>query len=180
MEKRHRYRQSVAFQARVTAMANPGLTVSGETLDISESGIGVCLPLHLTPGSLVQLEIADSVLYGFVAHSLEWSPMSEPSFARNKSSVGSGPSAATEPFLGRFFRTGIEVVEVLIGTSGLSQLLKANFEERMPSLQMTYSGPVCKDDSNPPSQKGGDGSSANGDSSGDATNSVKFSSGYVR
>jgi len=135
----------------MTAMANPGLTLSGETLDISESGIGVCLPLQLTPGSLVQLEIADSVLYGFVAHSREWAPMSEPSFARNKSWIGeSESSAAGAPPLGRFFRTGIEVVEVLIGTSGLSQLLKANFEERMPSLQMTYSGTPNKDVSNPP------------------------------
>ena len=151
MEKRHRYRQAVAFQVRMTAMANPGLTLSGETLDISESGIGVCLPLQLTPGSLVQLEIADSVLYGFVAHSREWAPMSEPSFARNKSWIGeSESSAAGAPPLGRFFRTGIEVVEVLIGTSGLSQLLKANFEERMPSLQMTYSGTPNKDISNPP------------------------------
>jgi hypothetical protein len=151
MEKRHRYRQAVAFQVRMTAMANPGLTLSGETLDISESGIGVCLPLQLTPGSLVQLEIADSVLYGFVAHSREWAPMSEPSFARNKSWIGeSESSAAGAPFLGRFFRTGIEVVEALIGTSGLSQLLKANFEERMPSLQMTYSGTPNKEVSNPP------------------------------
>ena len=68
MEKRYGYRQPVAFQVRVTATANPGVTVSGETLDISESGIGVCLPLLLTLGSLVQLEIADSVMYGFVAH----------------------------------------------------------------------------------------------------------------
>lgn len=149
MEKRNSYRQAVAFQARVTAMANPGLTVSGETLDISESGIGVCLPIQLTPGSLVQLEIADSVLYGFVANSREWSPMSEPSFARNKSWVGSESSATPEPSLGRFFRTGIEIVEVLIGTSGLSQLLRENFEERMPSLQMTHPDPVGKDVSNP-------------------------------
>ena len=149
MGKRYSYRQAFAFQVRVTAMANPGLAVSGETLDISESGIGVCLPVQLTAGSLVQLEIADSVLHGFVVHSREWAPMSEPSFARNKSWIGeSDSSAATEPSLGRFFRTGIEVVEVLIGTSGLSQLLKANFEERMPSLQMT--GAPYKDVSNPP------------------------------
>ena len=151
MEKRHSYRQPVAFQVRVTAMANPGTTVLGETLDMSDSGIGVCLPLQLAPGSLVQLEIADSVLYGFVANTREWAPMSEPSFARNKSWIGeSESSTAAAPSLGRFFRTGIEVVEVLIGTSGLSQLLKANFEEKMPNLQMTFSGQSCKDISNPP------------------------------
>jgi hypothetical protein len=149
MENRYSYRQSVAFQARVTLLANPGSTVSGETLDISEFGIGICLPLPLIPGSLVQLEIADSILRGFVAHSREWAPMSEPSFARNKSWTGGSESneAAHQP-RGRFFRTGIEVVEVSIGTSGLSQLLKANFEERMPDLQMTYVASPSKDASN--------------------------------
>jgi hypothetical protein len=151
MDKRHSYRQSVAFQVRVTAMANPGMTVLGETLDMSDSGIGVCLPLQLAPGSLVQLEIADSVLYGFVANSREWAPMSEPFFARNKSWIDEAESSSgAAPSSGRFFRTGIEVVEVLIGTSGLSQLLKANFEEKMPSLQMTYAGQSSKDISNPP------------------------------
>ena len=150
MDKRHSYRQSVAFQVRVTAMANPGTTVLGETLDMSDSGIGVCLPLQLAPGSLVQLEIADSVLYGFVANTREWAPMSEPSFARNKSWIDeSESSAAAAPSSGRFFRTGIEVVEVLIGTSGLSRLLKANFEEKMPSLQMTYSARTCEGVSKP-------------------------------
>jgi hypothetical protein len=151
MEKRHSFRQAVAFQVRVTAMANPGLTVSGETLDISESGIGVCLPIEFSSGSLVQLEIADSVLYGFVAHSREWAPMSEPSFARNKSWVGESElNTVTASSIGRFFRTGIEVVEVLIGTSGLSQLLRENFEERMPNLQMTYSGSPGSDAANSP------------------------------
>jgi hypothetical protein len=150
MEKRHSYRQAVAFQVRVTVLANPGLTVSGETLDISESGIGVCLPLQLIPGSLVQLEIADSILCGFVAHSLEWAPMSEKSFARNKSWVGGESIEVAQQSLGRSFRTGIEIVEALIGTSGLSRLLEANFEERMPNLVMEHSVPACTDVSNPP------------------------------
>jgi hypothetical protein len=141
MEKRHGYRQSLAFQVRVTLLANPGITVSGETLDISESGIGVCLPVLLAAGSLVQLEIADSLLRGFVAHSREWAPMSEPSFARNKSWSGGSESTATPQPLRRLFRTGIEVVEVSIGASGLSQLLKENFEQRMPNLEMTFSSP---------------------------------------
>jgi hypothetical protein len=145
MEKRHAYRQTVAFQVNVSAMVAPGITASGETLDISEAGIGVCLPIQLTLGSLVRLEIADSVLHGFVAYSREWSPMSQPSFARNKSWVdswtgGSESSASANQSLGRLFRTGIEVVEVSIGASGLSQLLKADVEERMPHLPMTFAG----------------------------------------
>jgi hypothetical protein len=143
MEKRLFYREPVAFQVRVTTMANPEISASGESLDISESGIGVCLPIQFAAGSLVQLEIADSVLYGFIAYVREWAPLSEPSFARNKSWTGGSESnGATEPSPQRpLFRTGIEIVEVLIGTSGLSQLLKANFEERMPNLQMSDSRP---------------------------------------
>jgi PilZ domain len=144
MEKRAHYRQPVAFQVRVIAMANPEFSASGETLDISESGIGVCLPLQFMPGSLVQIEIADSVLHGFVAYSRDWHPSSEPSFARNKSWIGGFDlsGAAELPPERSFFRTGIEVVEALIGTSGLSQLLKATVEEKIPTLEVTYSGPA--------------------------------------
>src|SRR5579863_2907134 len=108
MEKRVYYCQQVAFQVRVTLMANPELSAIGETIDISESGIGICLPLQLMPGSLVQMEIADSVLYGFVAYSRPWSPASEPSFARNKSWIGGSESGgAAEPSPERsLFRTG--------------------------------------------------------------------------
>ncbi len=93
MEKRLYYRQSVAFQVRVTVMADPTISAYGETFDMSESGIGVCLPRPFMPGSLVQLEIADSVLQGFVAYCREWSPMTELSFARNKSWVGGSDTA---------------------------------------------------------------------------------------
>jgi hypothetical protein len=156
MEKRHSYRQTFAFQVRVTAMVNPGITASGETLDISEAGIGVCLPVQLTLGSLVRMEIADSVLHGVVAYSREWSPMSQPSFARNKSWIdtwtgGSESSAAANQFLGRLFRTGIEVVEISIGTSGLSQLLKADVEKRMPHLPMIFAGAPGSEASSPSS-----------------------------
>jgi hypothetical protein len=139
MEKRTYFRQPIAFQVRVTAMANPEFTALGETSDISEAGIGVCLPLQFLPGSLVKMEIADSVLQGFVAYSREWPQMLESSFARNKSWVG-GSEEAEESRERYVYRTGIEVVEALIGTSGLSQLLKANVEETMPNLRMTTAG----------------------------------------
>ena len=120
-------------------MADPtAITASGETLDMSESGMGVCLPRPFMPGSLVQLEIADSVLQGFVAYCREWSPMSEPSFARNKSWVGGSDSESEAPPERTNFRAGIEVVEAMIGTSGLSQLLRENFEITMPHLPMTF------------------------------------------
>jgi hypothetical protein len=138
MEKRLYYRQSVAFQVRVTVMADPSVSALGETLDISESGMGVSLPRPFMPGSLVQLEIADSVLQGFVAYCREWSPMSEPSFARNKSWIGGSDSEGEAAPERSSFRAGIEVVEATIGTSGLSQLLRENFEVTMPHLTMTF------------------------------------------
>jgi PilZ domain len=110
MDWRANDRKPVAFQVRVTGFANPELTASGEALDISESGIGVYLPLQFKPGTLVCLDINDSVLYGFVAYSI--------------------PERS-------FFRTGIELVQVLIGSSNSSQLLKAALKEAMPELQMT-------------------------------------------
>jgi hypothetical protein len=112
MDWRANDRKPVAFQVRVTGFANPELTASGEAVDISQSGIGVYLPLQFKPGTLVCLDIKDSVLYGFVAYSI--------------------PERS-------FFRTGIELVQVLIGSSNLSQKLKASLKEAMPELQMTSS-----------------------------------------
>jgi PilZ domain-containing protein len=95
---------------RVTDVANPEFSASGETTDISENGIGIYLPLDFARGSLVRLNIKDSVLYGFVAYSV--------------------PERS-------FFRTGIAVAQVSIGPSGLSQLLKATLEKSMPHVQIT-------------------------------------------
>ena len=114
MDQRIHDRLPVVLQVRVTDLATPECSASGDAIDLSESGIGVYLPLQFTPGTSVKLNINDTVLYGFVAYSC--------------------PERS-------FFRTGIEVVEVLIGNSGQSQLLKAALAEAMPNLQMEYSGP---------------------------------------
>jgi hypothetical protein len=101
-------RQRTGFEIRVTEVEAPDFSASGRVVDIAESGIGVYLPLQFTPGSAVRLNINDSVLYGFVAYSrLERS----------------------------YFRTGIEVVQVLIGGSDLSLLLKTTLEEVMPDVE---------------------------------------------
>jgi hypothetical protein len=101
-------RQPTDFQVRVTEVDDPDFSASGQVVDISESGIAVYLPLQFMPRSAVRLNINDSVLYGFVAHS-----------TRDRS----------------YFRTGIEVVQVLIGRSDLSQLLKTTLEEVMPDVE---------------------------------------------
>jgi len=108
VDRRNHERYPTGLQVRVTEVDHPEFSASGQVDDISEAGIGVYLPLQFTPGSAVRLNINDSVLYGFVAHST--------------------PERS-------YFRTGIEVVQVLIGGSDLSQLLKATLEEVMPEVE---------------------------------------------
>lgn len=109
MDRRIHERRWAHFQAQVVDLSTPEVSTSGPVADISESGIGVELPLPFAPGAIVRINIDDCVLFGFVAHST--------------------PEGNT-------FRTGIEVVEVLIGTSGLARLLQATLQEAMPQLQL--------------------------------------------
>jgi hypothetical protein len=108
VDSRIHERHPTGFQVRVSEVDYPDFSASGQVVDLSEAGIGVYLPLQFMPGSAVRLNINDSVLYGFVAHST--------------------PERS-------YFRTGIEVVQVLIGGSNLSQLLKATLEEAMPDVE---------------------------------------------
>jgi hypothetical protein len=133
-------RVPVAFQVRVTVVTNPEITATGEAQDISRSGLGIFLSIPFAVGSLVRLDIADSVLYGFVAHSEEWPMLSNPSFARNK--LWSEPSTDGDPQAERRFHTGIDIVEVAVGTSGLSQLLKTALEEALPNVEMSSEKPA--------------------------------------
>lgn len=139
-DRRIHDRVPVAFQVCVTVVTNPELTATGEAQDISSSGLGVFLPIQLVAGSLVRVDIADSVLYGFVAHSEEWPIVSKPSFARNKLWSESSPDGDTHSE--RRFHTGIDVVEVAVGTSGLSQLLKTTLEDTLPNLETSSLGPA--------------------------------------
>jgi len=108
VDRRIHERYPTDFQVRVTAVEDPDFSASGQVIDISESGMGIYLPLQFMPGTVVRLTMDDSVLYGFVAHST--------------------PERS-------YFRTGIEVVQVLIGGSDLSQLLKSTLEEAMPEVE---------------------------------------------
>jgi hypothetical protein len=86
-------RHPTYFQVRVTAIEDPEFTASGPIVDLSQSEISVYLPLEFTPGSVVRLNINDSLLFGFVAYST--------------------PQRS-------YFHTGIELVPVLIGGPDLS------------------------------------------------------------
>jgi hypothetical protein len=102
VDRRIHERHPTDFQVRVTQLEDPDFTASGQVIDISQSGMGVYLPLQFAPGSVVRLTVNDTVLYGFVAHST--------------------PERS-------YFRTGIEIVQVLIGGSDFSQLLKSALEQ---------------------------------------------------
>ena len=108
MDRRIDERHPTGCQVRVTEVDDPDFSASGKVVDLSEAGIGVYLPLQFMPGSAVRLNINDSVLYGFVAHST--------------------PERS-------YFRTGIEVVQILVGGSDLSQMLKATLEGVMPDVE---------------------------------------------
>ncbi len=108
VERRIHERHPVGLQVRVTEVAHPELSASGQAIDLSKSGLSVYLPLQFTCGSAVRLNIKDSVLVGFVAYA-------EPDRS--------------------YFRTGIEVVQGVIGGSDLSQLLKEILEEVMPEVE---------------------------------------------
>ena len=115
MDRRIHQRHLAHLQVRVTDLASPEVSASGQSIDISESGIGVYLPLRFTPGSVVELKINDSDLFGVVTFSM--------------------PERS-------FFRTGIEVWQVLIGRSELAELLKATLQETMPNQKLEYSHPA--------------------------------------
>ena len=138
LDRRLHERTAVTFQVRVSSVANPEVSAVGEAVDISRSGIGINLPMPFAPGSLVQLEIADSSLCGFVAYSRKWSQPTDAPFARNKVWINGDPGESGVPLVTTIYQTGIEVVEALVGTSGLSQLLKITLEEAMPNLAVTY------------------------------------------
>lgn len=139
LDRRLYERAPVAFQVQVTSVTNPEMSASGEATDISKSGIGITLPVQFPEGSLVQLEIADSSLCGFIAYSRKWKAPSDTPFARNKVWVG-GPESSGygAPPDATVYQTGIEVVEALIGVSGLSQLLQATLENAMPHVPLAH------------------------------------------
>ncbi len=82
-------------------------------MDVSQSGVRAQVPLHLSPGSVVKLQVGDSVLFGEVHHSREDDRGSE---------------------------VGIEVVRVLIGESELGRLVNAILAESLPNTPGVTAG----------------------------------------
>lgn len=106
MDRRLYERYAVDLQATISDLAASERVTSGQIVDISQSGLCAVVPLPLATGAIVKVEIGDCALFGHVTYcQLD------------------GPS----------FRTGIEVVQVLIGSSDLARLVNALLTESMPS-----------------------------------------------
>ncbi len=80
--------------------------------DISNSGISVDLPFQTVAGDLVELEMADSTLYGQVVYS-------NVVYSNKESSL---------------FRTGIEASRVLLGGTELSSILQRVLMDAVPEM----------------------------------------------
>jgi hypothetical protein len=120
MERRQHERFLVQFEVRVTKLDEKKQAVLGRVTDASDSGLSIVLPLALVPRDLVQLEMADSVLYAHVIHS-------------SSSSEGSGPEGFTEKEAE--YRIGVEVERVLLGTTELASMLKKTLIDAIPDTK---------------------------------------------
>jgi hypothetical protein len=105
MDRRIDSRYPASLQVTVTDIAAPDRVASGLLVDISESGVCATLSLALAEGAIVKAQVGDCVLFGHVTYCDE----------------------------DNSFRTGIEVVRVLIGESDLGRLMKAILAEEMPA-----------------------------------------------
>lgn len=97
MDRRFEQRYQTDLDVTVTAIDAPERVAKGRVVDISESGVCAALPLRFEPGTSIKAQVENNTLFGYVAYC-----------------EGEQP-----------FRTGIEVVRVLVGESDLSRLVRA-------------------------------------------------------
>jgi len=98
MDRRSYGRLPANLQVRATQAGDHDQSLTGTVIDISEAGMCALLPLEMVAGAPVTLNAGDSVFQGHVMYAIPH---------------------------GLAFRTGIVVERVLLGTSELSDLLRA-------------------------------------------------------
>ncbi len=118
MERRADERFKVQFETRVTVLGDQRQSALGRVTDISKSGISVDLPLQLDAGDMVELEMADSTLYGQVVYS--------------------NPEISS-------FHTGVEASRVLLGGTELSNILQRVLLETSPEMPGLETAGVHRD-----------------------------------
>jgi hypothetical protein len=107
VDRRIDHRYFTDAEINVTTLSDPGRYGCGRMTDLSDNGMSILVPLELAPGDIVQLQIGDSTLFGFVVHSVRE---------------------------GESFRAGVELQRVLIGGSDLSKVLCGALRQVMPQL----------------------------------------------
>ena len=107
MERRFDARFPSDLRVRITDLEGGTGEMEGTLLNISESGICVCLQAPKPTDSLVKLEFADTVLYGQIAYCHEEDGK---------------------------YRTGIAVERVLVRASDLTNILESLLEHAESSV----------------------------------------------
>jgi PilZ domain len=105
MDRRIDERYETHLSVTVTDMLAQERVAVGEIIDISTSGVCAKLSLEFAPGAIVKVDVGDSSLFGHVMYC-------------------EGD---------RTFRTGIEVLHVLIGESNLARLVNAILAQNLPN-----------------------------------------------
>lgn len=98
MDRRLEERYPTDLDVTVTDVDAPERVARGRIFDISNSGVRADLPLRFAPGTSIRAEVGDNTLFGHVAYCDDYE---------------------------NFFRTGIEVLHVLVGESDLAKLVRA-------------------------------------------------------
>jgi len=117
VDRRLNERYQANFEVTVVDLAAHGRAASGRIVDVSESGVCSDLSLSFAVGTTVKVQVGDCALFGYVTYSTDAGMENH-----------AGTSAEGQPF-----RTGIEVVRVLIGESDLARLVNAILLETMPA-----------------------------------------------
>jgi hypothetical protein len=128
MERRERRldeRYQTNLDVTVTDIAAPERVAKGQIVDISQSGVCVNLSSGFAPGAVVKAQLADCVLFGHVIDCAGIDCV-EPNANEPDANQTDIPQHQS-------FRTGIEVVRVLIGESDLARLVNAILAEKMPA-----------------------------------------------
>jgi len=105
MDRRRDERYQTNLAVTVTDIAAPERVASGQVINLSQSGACATLSMRFAPGAIVKVQIGDCSLFGHVTYCDEE----------------------------QSFRTGIEIVRVLIGESDLARLVNSILAEAMPA-----------------------------------------------
>jgi len=105
MDSRLHERLPLSLKAQIINLTRDEDPVDGELTDISASGVCVRAASRLTPGDVVRVDFSDGSLFGQIVYANPESPT---------------------------LRCGVEVFEVLLGSSDLSRLIEQTLKSRGP------------------------------------------------